>query len=123
MVEVENRINQFETPQKEIMYFFHNLLTKDFGLTDRLTFNNPCYYNISWICYLKPLKNGMTELAFMRGNELSNENGLLKDSGRKQLRSIEFSNLNSIELHSVKETLHEAILLDEAIPYKSKRKK
>ncbi len=123
MTEVESLIYQFDNSQREIMLFFHNILIKEFSLIDKITFKNPCYYNKSWICYLKPLKNEKIELAFMRGNELSNHQGLLKSSGRKQLRSIEFSNVKEVPVDIVKEIFHEAILLDETKPYESKRKK
>lgn len=122
MTEVEDLIYQFDDTQREIMLFFHNMLTKEFLLTDKVTFKNPCYYKKSWICYLKPIKNEKVELAFMRGNELSNNQGVLKSLGRKQLRSIEISDLKKIELDVIKEVLNEAIHLDETKPYASKRK-
>lgn len=122
MTEVENLLYQFDNPQREIMFFFHHMLTKEYALASKITFKNPCYYKKSWICYLKPLKNEKIELAFMRGNELSNNQGLLKSGGRKQLRSIEFSTLKEIPVDAIKEVFHEAILLDETKPYASKRK-
>lgn len=105
-----------------MMLFFHQLFTAEFLLTDKITFGNPCYYKKSWICYLKPLKKGKVELAFMRGNELSNSQGILKSNGRKQLRSIEISDFKEIQLDLIKEVLNEAIFLDETKPYESKRK-
>ncbi|MEM7550329.1 MAG: DUF1801 domain-containing protein [Bacteroidota bacterium] len=122
MTEVENLIYEFDEPQREVMLFFHHMLTREYCLIDKVTFKNPCYYNKSWICYLKPSKNGKVELAFMRGNELSNSQGLLKSGDRKQLRSIEFSSVKEIPLNEIKEIFHEAILLDETKPYESKRK-
>ncbi len=122
MSEVENLIYQFDNSQREILLFLHNMLTKEYGLTDKITFKNPCYYNKSWICYLKSVRSESIELAFLRGNELSNVQGILKSHGRKQLRSIEFSEIKEIPIESVKEILQEAILLDEAKPYQSKRK-
>jgi len=123
MTEVENLIYRFENEQREIMLFFHHLLTEEFSLTDKITFKNPCYYKRSWICYLRPLKNRKVELAFMRGNELSNHQGLLQSNGRKQLRSIAFSSMADVPLDTMKEILHEAILVDEIKPYESKRKR
>lgn len=122
MTEVENLIYQYDDQQREIMLFFHNLLLTEYMLTDKITFKNPCYYKKSWICYLKPLKNNKVELAFMRGNELSNNQGLLKSNGRKQLRSIEISDIKNIPLNTIKDILSEAIYLDETKPYESKRK-
>lgn len=123
MTDVENLIYQFEGAQRALLLFFHNRFINDYLLTDRITFKNPCYYRNSWICYLKPLKNGNVELAFLRGNELSNSHGLLKGKGRKQLRSIEIADLNDLAMDILDETMNEAIHLDETVPYESKRKK
>ncbi len=122
MNEVEILIHEAEGSQREIMLFFHEMFTNEYMLTSKITFKNPCYYKNSWICYLKPLKNGKTELAFMRGNELSNHQGLLKSNGRKQLMSIEIVNMETIQTDVVREIILEAIMLDETKPYESKRK-
>jgi hypothetical protein len=119
---VENLIYQTEGHQREIMLFFHHLLLNEYMLTDKITFSNPCYYKNSWICYLKPLKTGQVELAFLRGNELSDSEGILESKGRKQLRSIDITDLNKIPLESIRQTINEAIHLDETVPYESKRK-
>lgn len=121
MSEVENLIYKFESPQQDVMLFLHQLFTQEYGLVDKVTFKNPCYYGKSWICYLKPLKNGTTEIAFMRGNELSNANGILKSDGRKQLRSLVVTFAKDIPLKKFREVVKEAMVLDEAIPYASKR--
>lgn len=123
MKAVEDCIYALEEPRQRMMLFFHQWFTQEFSLTDKITFGNPCYYRKSWICYLKPLKNKKVELAFLRGNELSNHQGLLKSGGRKQVRSLEFSNLDEIPLDTLREILHEALVLDETKPYASKRKK
>lgn len=122
MTGVEDLIYQYDGHQREIMIYFHNLLTVSFDLTPKITFKNPCYYGKSWICYLKPTKQSKVELAFLRGNELSNAQGILTHNGRKQLMSIEFENLGGIQHNIVNEILHEAILLDRTKPYESKRK-
>ena len=123
MTEVEDHIYQYEGNQREVLLFFHQLLTGELDLTAKITFGNPCYYKHSWICYLKPDKAGAVELAFMRGNELSNAQGLLESRGRKQLCSVLLSDVSSAPLDTIREVLHEAILLDESTPYESKRKK
>ncbi|PQJ79864.1 DUF1801 domain-containing protein [Polaribacter porphyrae] len=122
MTEVESLIYQSDGTQRAIMLFFHHMLINDYDLNDKITYKNPCYYKNSWICYLKPLKNKLVEVTFMRGNELSNNQGLLKSNGRKQLKGIMVSNIKDIPLNAFREILNEAILLDETKPYKSKRK-
>lgn len=76
MMKVEELIFQYEDTQREIMLFFHKLLTNGYGLIDKITFKNPCCYRNSWICYLKAIKNNQVELAFLRGNELSDTHGI-----------------------------------------------
>lgn len=122
MTEIENLIYQFEGQQRKIMLYFHNLLTTDYDLTSKITFKNPCYYGKSWICYLKPTKRNTVELTFFRGNELSNEQRILKNNGRKQLLSIDIDAIESIPDNALKRIFHEAILLDKTTPYESKRK-
>ncbi len=122
MSEVENLIYEYDGQQREIMLYFHNLLTDEYNLTSKITFKNPCYYGRSWICYLKPTKQNKVELAFFRGNELSNSQGLLKSKGRKQLLSIDIDNLAGVPQKVLDEIFQEAILLDETKPYESKRK-
>ena len=117
MNKVEDYILNFEGEQKEIMLFFHSLLTEEFNLTPRFQYNLPFYYRKSWICYLFPTKKGLIELAFTRGRELSNTQGLLKSRGRKMVSSIEFKELNDIPVKEIREVIHEAIILDETVPY------
>ena len=54
---------------------------------------------------------------------LSNTNGVLAFRGRKQVAGISIYNMGEIVNPIVLETLNEAILLDENLPYASKRKK
>jgi len=121
MSDVENYIYNFDNPQKEVLLYFHNLLSEDLNLTDKLRFKIPFYYRKSWICYLNPIKNNSIEFAFVRGNELSNSFGLLDSKGRKQVLSIELTKLSEIPIKELTETIQEAILLDDTVPYASKR--
>ena len=121
--EVESFIYTFEGQQRTLMLYLHNLLFSGFNLVAKMRYGIPFYYRKSWICYLNPTKKGIVELAFPRGNELSNEQGLLSDKGRKQVFSVAFDNVAAIPNEVINEIIQEAILLDEAIPYASKRQK
>lgn len=123
MTEVENFIYEYENEQREIMLFFHNTLTTELNLTAKIRFKIPFYYGKSWICYLNPIKSDRIEFAFVRGNELSNQQGLLENKGRKQVYSITFNKMSEAHKKEIDEIIQEAILLDETIPYESKRKK
>ena len=121
MTEVEEYIYNLEGSQRELMLYFHKLLSVDLNLTDRIRFKIPFYYRKSWICYLNPTKNNTVEFAFVRGNELSNSKGLLDSKGRKQVLSIEITKLSEVPLYELGEIIQEAIILDDSIPYASKR--
>ena len=122
MSTVEDFIFGFEGEQRKIMDFFHDLLTSEYQMEDKIRFNIPFYYKRSWICYLNPIKNNAIEFAFPRGNELSNEQGLLQSKGRKQVMSVEFKTLVDIPVKSICEIINEAVLLDETVKYASKRR-
>ncbi|WP_375579658.1 DUF1801 domain-containing protein [Marivirga tractuosa] len=113
MVNVEDFINQLKNEQREIMFYFHELLAHQLELEDKIRFKIPFYYHKSWICYLNPIKNNAVELAFLLGKELSNHQGLLEAKGRKQVAGITFSNEEEIPKDQVYEIIQEALMLDE----------
>jgi hypothetical protein len=71
---------------------------------------------------LNPTNKNSIEFAFVRGNELSNSQHLLDSKGRKQVWSIELTKVSEIPIKELAEIIQEAILLDETVPYASKRK-
>jgi hypothetical protein len=105
------------------MLSMHHLLSVEFGLRAKLRYKIPFYDRKSWICYLNPTKSGSIEFAFVRGNELSNSQGLLDSKGRKQVWSIALAEASKIPVQQLAEITQEAILLDETVPYPAKRKK
>ncbi len=123
MTDVEDFIHHYDGNQREIMLFFHRLLTLELGLTEKIRFKIPFYYGKSWICYLNPIKNDSVEFAFVRGNELSNQKAILENKGRKQVYSITFKKLSDVPQRIINETIQEAILLDKTKPYASKNKR
>lgn len=121
-MEVERFIGQFEGKQKKILVYFHKYFTCDLGLIPKIRFKLPFYYRKSWICYLNPIKGDGIELAFTRGNELSNSSGLLQSKGRRQVYSFDLFSLHELPIAGIREAIEEAILLDEVKPYESKRR-
>lgn len=123
MTAVEDYIYTLEGAQREVLLYLHKFLVQEVNLEDKLRFKIPFYFRKSWICYLNPIKKEGIEIAFLRGNELSNEQGLLDSKGRKQVCGIVFTKPSEIPIRALTEILQEAILLDDMVPYGSKRKK
>lgn len=113
MSSITDFIFGFNGDQKEILLYFHDLFINELSLTSKIRYKIPFYSRHSWICYLNPKKGGKIELAFIRGNGLSNAQGLLQRNKRKQITGIEFQNLSDIPYQVVNEIIQEAILLDE----------
>lgn len=113
---------QTSAKQRRVLAYLHDLLADRLGLTAKIRYRIPFYYRHSWICYLNPAPNEGVELAFTRGNELSNAQGLLSSAGRKQVYGVVLHDPASVSEDTLLEVLNEAILLDESVPYASKRK-
>jgi len=116
-------IDRYEGDQQKVLQYLHNLLVSFPDIEPKLRYKIPFYYRKSWICYLNPLKKTSIELCFTRGNELSNQQGLLEARDRKQIRGIIFEKVADIPTETLMAVLQEAFLLDETVPYKSKNQK
>lgn len=123
MSEVDFFIESKSGKQKEILEFLHQFICTYPDVTEKIRYKIPFYYRKSWICYLNPLKKDGIELAFTRGDELSNEQGILLKKGRKQIRGIEIFDAKEINEEVLQEIFQEAFILDETVTYASKRKK
>ena len=118
---VQDFILGYPGNEQKIMQYLNHLVMSFPGITGKISYRIPFYYRKSWICYLNLTKNGGVEFAFPRGNELSNEQGLLDSKGRKQVYSVEFFSLDQIPEKILLEIIQETIILDDTIAYASKR--
>lgn len=119
----EEFMYQYEGNQKEILDYFHHLFTEELGLTCKMRWKLPFYFNNSWIVYLNPTKSNTVELSYVRGNEMSNANGLMEyKRSRKQIMSTEIKELKSLPLEGILDNLQEALMIDETVPYKLRKK-
>jgi len=119
---IEDFAIQQTEKQSEILHYLHDQFMAFPDVAFKIRYKIPFYFRKSWICYLNPIKKEGIELVFLRGNELSNEQGLLDAKGRKQVMGITFSECSAIPIETVLEVFQEALMLDEAVPYASKRK-
>ena len=103
-------------PQEEqqLWWYLHELLTEQVGLEPKIRHKIPFYYGRSWICYLNALPENAIEIAFLRGNELSNVQGLpLRAEKRKMVRGIVVYSVTEPPAETLLEVIQEAVLLDE----------
>jgi hypothetical protein len=117
MTSVLDFIDGQDDGPKAIMLHLHNLMMSFPEVTSKISYKIPFYYRKSWICYMNPVKDGGVELGFTRGQELSNEQGILEAKGRKQVAGIIFYSLKDIPERALLEVINEAIILDESVPY------
>lgn len=120
MQTLEGFINSFEGDQHELLHYFHDLLISFPGVSYKIRYKIPFYDQNTWVCYLNPVKPNKIALCFLRGYELSNEQGILESKGRKQVLSIEFSTVDEIPKKEIYEIIKEALFLDETVPYRPK---
>ena len=123
MGEVESFLLELKEDQQKVANLLHEFLLIIPDISTKLRYKIPFYYRKSWICYINPLKNHGIELAFTRANELSNTSGILDFKDRKQVAGISLFDPKQIPFQAINEILDEAILLDEHVPYQSKRSK
>ena len=120
MKSVEDYIYSFEGNEQEVLLYFNELLMAFPTVTCKIRYKIPFYYQNTWVCYLNPVKPSKIALCFLRGYEMSNEQGLLESKGRKQVSSVDFSSLDEIPKEAIREVINEALFLDETVPYKPK---
>ena len=93
------------------------------GIEEKFSFKIPFYYYCGWMCYATiERKTDHVYIAFIRGFELSNEQGILEAKGRTMVKSITYSSVKEIDEEALLNILHEAMLLNE-MHFKKKKKK
>ncbi len=115
-------INQLDPSRASIMSQLHHELMSNPGVITKIRYKVPFYFRKSWFCYLNPLKPKGVEMAFIRGRELSNDEGILLAKDRKMVRGIELFDPKQIPWSSVRAIVQEALLLDETVPYSIRNK-
>jgi len=116
-------ISSKEKEQQQILLTLHEYLIGHNGIDPKIKFKVPFYYRKSWICYLNPKGSIAVELVFLRGDELSNHNGLLDMRKRKQVAGVIYDKATDINFTTLDETFQEALILDDTFSYQSLRKR
>jgi hypothetical protein len=81
----------------------------------------PYFYFYGQLCYLTVIPEAVS-LCFAKGYALSDEDKILESKGRKQVKSVTFYSIASLEEHeeSIRRLLNEAAILNE---YQYKQRK
>lgn len=113
MGNVNDFVYQSERPFRDVLVCLHEMLVEQYGLKTVLRYRIPFYDRYKWICYLNPVRDRGIELAFIRGAELSNAQGILDPGGRKHVAGIILDDVSLIPFQALDEIIHEALLIDE----------
>ncbi|MEQ9423555.1 MAG: hypothetical protein RJQ09_03990 [Cyclobacteriaceae bacterium] len=108
--------------QHEILKFLYDYLSAFEGMSAKIKYKIPFYYNKSWICYTNPVKKDGIELAFVRANEFTTDFPELDFRGRKQVGGIIIHDLEDLT-DEIEMIVTHAIEIDRDKPYGSKRVK
>jgi hypothetical protein len=115
MNEVQTYISKQSHTQSEIMNVLRSLVL-DIGphVQEKISYTVPFFYFHGPLCYLSTKLDG-AYIAFVRGHQLSNEQGLLETNKRKYIRSILFHSVAELEEQEedIRRILNEAAILNE----------
>jgi hypothetical protein len=98
---------------RETALFLHSFILSYEGFTCKLAYKIPFYYRNKWVCYINIYKKHSIELAFIRGNEMKNEAGMLDNRGRKLVYGIIIKSLDDLNELLLDEWMQDAIEVDE----------
>jgi len=115
--------NLEDANQQAIFQYLYDILINYPTIETKIRFKVPFFFSKSWICYINPLKDKGVELAFTRANEFSHTLPWLDFKDRKQVAGMTYHSLSDINEETLHQVLEEALMIDDLIPYASKRKK
>jgi len=109
----ENYIYSAPEKYRELLYRLREiLLNASPHIAEKIAYMVPFYKHFGMLCYIAHGKRGV-EVGFWRGNELSNEQGVLIADGRKIVRSLVYEKTEDLDENILLEIVQEAMLLNE----------
>jgi hypothetical protein len=121
---VQSYIANRPPSQGQIMTVLRSFIL-DLGphVQEKISYTVPYFYFRGPLCYLSPKFDGVY-IGFVRGHQLSNEQGLLDTNNRKFIRSIHFYSLADLEEkeEQIRQILNEAAILNE-VHFRQKKMK
>lgn len=134
MQDVEEFIENLPRDERVILKRLRALIIQaEPRITERLNYGVPYFSRHKRLFFLWPASAvpcgekynpppPKVTLGFCYGNLLSNEQGLLMSEGRKQVYTINISSLADVNERSLSEIFLEAVLVDEQLHNKKKKK-
>lgn len=125
---VVDYIIELEEPWGTIFGYVHDHMQEHYPhVESSMKWDIPFYLGKAWIFYGNPIKKkGRTpagvEFVFLRTSELSNDHGVLDMKKRKRFGGITITSKETPEYKVLLDTIAEAVILDETVPYKVKSK-
>lgn len=119
MSAVEDYIRERPEPQRGLLLRLRQMMfAASPRMREKIRYKVPFYDCPRWFCYTNPLKSGGVEVGFLRGNELSNEQGLLEARDRRTIRGVTLMNFDDLarKEEALLEIIQEALLLEELNP-------
>lgn len=117
MSAIESYLNSLPYLQQSVVKRLNQfILNLDPRIEVRFAYNIPFYYFLGRFCYINPRKHEV-DLGFVRGSELGNSYSILEARGRSEVRTASFSRVDDIPWDALRESLMEAMLLNEKVPY------
>ncbi|MBN8704858.1 MAG: DUF1801 domain-containing protein [Bacteroidetes bacterium] len=123
MQEVDDYLAAQPEPLARIMSRIRSMvLSQGPEIEEKFSFKIPFYYYSGWMVYLTTYKGGV-DMSFIRGFELSDAHGRLEVRNRKQIKSIHIRPEEPFPEDVIRETLMEAMILNELAAEAKKKKK
>lgn len=123
MQEVDDYLAAQPEPLARIMSRIRSMiLSQGPGIEEKFSFKIPFYYYSGWMVYLTTYKGGV-DMSFVRGFELSDAHGRLEVRNRTLIKSIHIRPDEKFPEDVIRETLMEAMILNELAAEAKKKKK
>jgi|CXWJ01.1.fsa_nt_gi hypothetical protein len=109
--------------QKRLISFFHSRFKDYPNITPKIRFRVPFYYQKTWVCYINPIKPHGIEICFIRGFELSNQQGILDAKKRNMIKGVTFFEIEKKRVRAVEEIFMEALELERTVKFVARNKR
>ena len=104
--------NHANLSQRLILEQLDELIRSYPNISSKISYRVPFYVYHKNICYLHPKKNGEVNLCFINAIAFNQELNWLESKGRKQIKSMTFTNPKTLPFDKIILSLEEAIETD-----------